>query len=388
MLLPKLFVKNYKDTESPAVRTAYGKLSGIVGIICNLFLFAGKFTVGFLAGSVSVQADAINNLSDAASSLVGFLGFRMASRPADADHPYGHARYEYLSGLIVSVLIIVIGVELLKSSIGKIISPEAVEFSWLTVGVLIASIAIKVWLSVFYRRMGKAISSGTLFASSADSRNDVVATSAVLIAMLVSHYTSVELDAWMGVAVALFILYSGAGIVKDTLDPLLGKAPSAEEVRHIHDKIMGYPGVLGTHDLMVHDYGPGRRFASAHVEMSAEADPLDSHDVLDTIERDFLKNDGLHLVLHYDPISVDDSVGEMRRWLSDLVRSIDPDLAIHDLRIVKGKTHTNLIFDCVHSAENKLTEAEIRKRVREEVWKTYPNYYCVITVESGYVSAK
>lgn len=287
--LVRLFVKNSRDTTDPAVRTAYGNLASWVGIFCNLLLCAGKFLAGTLSGSISIAADAVNNLSDASSSVVSLIGFKLGARPADDEHPYGHARFEYLAGLAVAVMVLVIGVELLKSSVDKILHPAAVTFSWVAMAVLAASIAVKLWMSLFNRTLGKRINSGSLIATAADSRNDVLTTSAVLVASLISHFANVELDGWMGAAVALFILYSGVGLIKDTIDPLLGLAPDPELVQHIHDKIMSYPGVLGTHDLMVHDYGPGRQFASVHVELAAEDDVMASHELIDDIERDFLK---------------------------------------------------------------------------------------------------
>lgn len=383
--LIKKFVKNYEKTGDTKVRIAYGKFSSIIGIICNTILFAGKITVGIISGSVSITADAVNNLSDASSSVISLLGFKLASKPADEAHPYGHGRYEYLSGLVVSVLILVIGVELLKEGISKIIEPSEVEFSWIIVGVLGASILVKLWMMLLNRRIGKRISSNTLIATAADSRNDVISTSAVLAATLISHYTSVELDGYIGVAVALFILYSGVGLVKDTIDPILGRAPSEEYVRHIHDIIMSYDGVLGTHDLMIHDYGPGRMFASVHVEMAAENNVLESHDVIDNIERDFLKNEGLHITVHLDPITTaDGSVGNLRAWISLKIKSINPELTIHDLRIVEGPTHTNVIFDCVAPHNICMTDAELKTAVSAIINETYENYYCVITIDRSY----
>ncbi len=381
------FVKDYENTQNPAVRAAYGKVSGVVGILCNAALFAGKIIVGTLSSSVSITADAVNNLSDASSSLISLLGFKLASRPADEGHPYGHGRYEYLSGLMVAVLIMVIGVELLKSSVVKIIHPEPVIFSWVGAGTLVFSILLKLWMAVFNTKTGKAIKSKTLIAAAVDSRNDVITTAAVLAAALISHFTNVELDGWMGLAVAAFILYSGFGLVKDTLDPMLGRAPEQEMVDLIRKKILSYPGVLGTHDLMVHDYGPGRQFASAHVEMAAEADVIASHDVLDNIERDFLKNDGLHMIVHFDPISTkDNAVNELRTRISELIKAIDSRLTIHDFRVVRGTTHTNVIFDCVMPHDMDMTEKELKQKISELISEEYPSYYCVITVDKSYAA--
>lgn len=386
-LLIKRFVKNYDDTENNAVRAAYGKLAGIIGIICNVILFLGKLIAGLLSGSVAVTADAVNNLSDASSSIISLLGFKLASRPADEEHPYGHGRYEYLSGFMVSVLIMVIGVELLRGSVEKVINPETVEFSYLIAGILLFSVLLKLWMMFFNKKIGKTINSDTLTATAADSRNDVITTIAVLAAMLISHFFDVELDGYMGIAVALFILYSGFGLVKDTMDPMLGKAPNEEQVNKIKNKILGYDGVLGTHDLMIHDYGPGRQFASVHVEMAAEADVLKSHDVIDNIERDFLKNDNMHMVVHYDPISTKDSiVNELRAWINEQIAHLDERLAIHDLRIVKGPTHTNVIFDCLVPHDMEIGEKEIKRFLRNVISEKYPNYYAVVTIDHSYAA--
>lgn len=386
-MLVRLFIKNRRDTTNPTVRAAYGNLASWVGIFCNLLLCTGKFLAGTLSGSISIAADAVNNLSDASSSVVSLIGFKLGARPADEEHPYGHARFEYLAGLAVAVMVLVIGVELLKSSAEKILHPAPVTFSWVAMGVLAASIAVKLWMALFNRTLGRRINSGSLIATAADSRNDVLTTSAVLIASLVSHFIHVELDGWMGVAVALFILYSGVGLIKDTIDPLLGVAPDPELVKHIHDKIMSYPGVLGTHDLMVHDYGPGRQFASVHVELAAEDDVMKSHELIDDIERDFLKNDRLPVVIHFDPIVTSDAqVGDMRRWLADAVKTIDPGLTIHDLRMVPGKTHTNVIFDCVTPPGFAMGSARLKEAIEKLVREKDPNYFCVITVESSFAA--
>ena len=342
--LVKRFIKNSTDVNDPAVRTAYGNLAGAVGIFCNVLLCAAKLAVGTLFGSISITADAVNNLSDASSSVITLVGFRLSAKPAD-EHPYGHARIEYLAGLAVSVMILVIGVELARSSIGKILSPTAVEFSLVTVAVLLLSIGVKLWMAAFNKKVGRRIGSAALEATAMDSRNDVISTAAVLAASVVSGLTGLELDGWMGLGVALFILWSGVGILKETVDPLLGEAPSEELTDYIGKKVMSYDGVLGTHDLMVHDYGPGRRFASVHVEMAAENDVMQSHDIIDNIERDFQENDHISLIIHYDPILTgDDAVGTAREWVKELVRSISPELSIHDFRMVQGPSHTNLIF--------------------------------------------
>ena len=384
-LLVKLFVKNHEQAQLPEVRASYGKLSGMVGIVCNVLLFAAKFLLGTLTASVAITADAFNNLGDASSGIVSFLGFKMASRPADKEHPYGHARYEYLAGLTVCVLILVIGVELLKESFLKILHPQPVTFSWVTVLILFGAIGVKLWLAVFNRNLGKRINSQTLLATAADSRNDVIATGAVILATILSHVTKLSLDGYMGLAVALFILYSGVNLVKETLDPILGKAADEELVKEIEKRIMGYPGVLGTHDLMMHDYGPGRLFGSVHVEVAAEEDVLKSHDMVDNIERDFLKELNIHLIVHMDPIvTKDESVRNLRHWLAKEVKKVHEELTIHDLRVVPGETHTNLIFDCVVPHGLSRSDEEVKEAIDLLVKETYPNYFCVITVDHSY----
>lgn len=385
--LVKKFIHDYENIHDINVRASYGKLSGKVGIFCNAFLFAVKFIMGTISGSVSITADAVNNLSDAASSVISLIGFKMAEKPADEDHPYGHARYEYLSGLTVAVMIILIGFELFKTSFDKVIHPSTVDFSIALVIVLAVSILIKLWMALFNKSLGKKINSSALEATAADSRNDVISTSAVLVAAVISHFFKINLDGYMGIAVAVFILYSGIGLVKDTLDPLLGKAPEPELVDYIQKKILSYDGVLGTHDLMIHDYGPGRKFASVHVEMAAEGDVLKSHDVIDNIERDFLSKDNLNIIVHYDPIvTKDDIVNDFRSWLMEQVKSIDPHLSIHDLRIVPGNSHTNLVFDCVMPHCINMSPSELKAEIRRLVNIKYPNYYCIITIDSSYAA--
>ncbi len=387
-LLLRTFIKNHENTGDVRIRSAYGKLAGTVGIILNVLLFAFKLLAGTLTGSVSITADALNNLTDASSGIISLLGFKLAAKPADPEHPYGHARYEYLAGLSVAVIVLIIGVDLLESAVGKIFSPTDVTFRWLTVIILSVSILVKIWLAFFNRRLGKAIHSEALIATGADSRNDAIATSAVLLSLLIARYFSVNLDGYMGAAVALFILYSGIGLLRETISPLLGRAPDPETVRSIEEKILSYPGVLGMHDLILHDYGPGRQFASVHVEMAAEDDVLESHDVIDNIERDFLK-EGLHLIVHYDPIAISDqATSELREWLTAEVRTIRPGLSLHDLRTVPGPTHTNVIFDLVIPHEYAPEEKVIKEKIREAVAQRYPNHFCVITVDHDFAGAQ
>lgn len=370
-------------------RTKVGALVGVVCITLNVLLCLGKGLVGVLSGSVSIVADALNNLSDASSNIVSVLGFKLASRPADPEHPYGHGRFEYLSGLVVAVLVLLIGVELVKSSVDKIIHPTDVEFSLALVGMLLGSMGIKQWMAHLNRVLGERINSETLLATAQDSKNDVLATGAVLACAIVARVTGVNLDAWAGLAVGLYIGWSGVELIRDTVSPLLGQAPDPELVSHIRSKIMSYPGVLGTHDLMVHDYGPGRQFASAHVEMAAETDPLESHDTLDNIEQAFKDDDGLIVTLHYDPIITNDPhVVDMRNKIDAMAKSLDGEASIHDLRCVPGPTHTNVIFDCLHPAECELSPGEFKAKLGEMVIAQYPDAVPKITVDEDYVSAE
>lgn len=387
--LIRTFVHDPEDVSSPEVRTSYGRLAGIVGIVCNVALCLFKGLVGIAAGSVSMVADAVNNLSDASSNVISLLGFKMASKPPDMNHPYGHGRYEYLAGLSVAALVVAIGFNLVTGSIRRIISPEPVEFGPFVVLALSVSILVKLWMMAFNLRIGRAIRSDALLATGMDSRNDVITTASVLAAAVISHFTGVQLDAWAGIAVGAFILWSGFDLLRKAISPLLGRAPSPELVQYIHDKIMSYPGVLGTHDLMVHDYGPGRQFASAHVEMSGSEGVYRSHDTLDNIEQDF-KREGLIMTLHYDPIVTDDpNVKDMRHWIDTSIKEqINPLLSIHDLRTVPGPTHTNVIFDCVRPAGLALTDSQLKKRISDIVTARYPKAVCKVTIDQSYVSPR
>lgn len=379
----RLMLKNSRDIQKPQMRSAVGKLSGLVGIVCNLLLAGGKFVVGFLSGSVSITADALNNLSDAASSIVTLIGFKLAERPADADHPYGHARYEYLSGLAVAVMIIVIGFELAKSSVGKILNPTAVEFSFLTACVLFGSILVKIWLFLFNSKMGKLIHSTTLIATAADSRNDVITTSAVLTAAVVEYFTTWQIDGFMGLAVALFILYSGIDLAKETISPLLGEGANPELQELITDYISSCPKVLGCHDLMVHDYGPGKRFASIHVEMDKDENPLVCHDLIDDMERECLKNHGVHLVIHYDPVVTNNpELERLYHLVTAILKVKDERMSIHDFRMVPGTEHTNLIFDITFPAELRGQENTIKSALEKALNDLGEGtYYTVITFD-------
>ena len=387
--LSRGFIKRPDDVKDAAVRTAYGNLASLVGMACNILLCIGKLLAGTLFGSIAIMADALNNLSDASSNVVSLIGFRLAAKAPDAEHPYGHARYEYLAGLVVSVTILAIGLSLLKESALKVLHPTPVAFSWLSIGVLAASILVKLWLSGFNRAVGKKINSETLMATAADSRNDVLTTGAVLLSTILCSLTGYGImDGIMGVGVAAFILWSGWGLVMDTLSPLLGESPSPELVEHIERTVMSYPGVLGMHDLMVHDYGPGHQFASLHVEFPAETDPLTAHDVIDNIENDFLKKDRLQVTIHYDPIvTADASVGVLRARLQEHARQLDPQLSIHDLRIVPGDSHTNVLFDLVFPAGYTGDIDQMLAKMCQFVKEQDPKYCCVVKVEQSYASA-
>ena len=383
--LLRTFVKNSDHPEDPKVRAGIGVLSGIVGILCNILLFGGKLAVGLLTGSVSITADAMNNLSDATSSVVTMLGFRLAERPADEDHPFGHARYEYLSGLAVSALILIIGVELAKSSLDKVLHPTAVEFGWVTAAVLGGSILVKLWMSLFNRALSKTIHSATLAATAADSRNDVITTAAVLLAAVIEHFTAFRADGWMGLAVSCFILYSGIGLAKDTISPLLGENADPELREKIVDNIRSCPKVLGFHDLMVHDYGPGQRFASIHVEMDRREDPMECHEIIDDLERECLKSHGVHLVIHYDPVVTDDpELDRMHVRVEQLLHTYDIRLGVHDFRMIPGKGHVNLIFDVVLPSDLRGREADITAALEKALNQgSDVTYYPVITFDQS-----
>ena len=363
-LLLRLFVK---DTDTPDGRARVGSLAGTVGIVCNLLLFLGKITAGLLSGSVAIAADGWNNLTDAASSIVTLVGFRFSRKPADAHHPYGHARAEYLSGLCVAVLILFIGVELAKSSLGKIFAPEPVELTALTIFVLVGSIAMKLWMALFVGKLGKLIGSKTLEATSADSRNDVITTSAVLVSCLIGRFFGVDIDGWSGLAVAAFILWSGYGIARETMSTLLG-----EQDRELAEKltalVLRHRGILGIHDLLIHDYGPGRCFASAHVELSAEEDPLVCHEIIDHLECDALRELNVHLVIHHDPVAVNDAEwGRLRSIVEAVAAGVDARLSVHSFRLVRGRGMPRLVFDLAvpYGMDQESVRLTLRERIVE-----------------------
>ena len=385
--LSSIFIKDRDNLESSSVRTAYGILCGAVGILLNVLLFAGKFFAGTLSGSIAITADAFNNLSDAGSSLVTLMGFRLGEQKPDSEHPFGHGRIEYLSGLLVSMLIILMGFELARSSADKILHPAPVEFSVLSIGILAVSICVKLYMCYYNRKIGKRINSAAMGATAMDSPSDSVATTAVLIATLVGHFAHLQIDGWCGILVALFILWSGLNAGRDTLDPLLGQPPSAEFVGSIRALTMAHKGVLGVHDLIVHDYGPGRRMISLHVEVPANENVLELHDEIDNIESELKRELGCEAVIHMDPIVVDDGVtDETRQKVAALVNCIDDQISIHDFRMVTGPTHTNLIFDAVVPFKFRLTDETVREKIRTAVRALDGNYYAVVNVERSYTA--
>ncbi len=380
------FVRNYNDTENTDVRQSYGRLSGIVGIATNTLLFFIKVTAGTVFHSISITADAVNNLSDCGSSVITLIGFKISAKPADIEHPYGHARFEYISGLIVSLIVFIVGLQLAESSVRKIISPEDAKYSFLAVIVLIVSILIKLWQSAFYKKTGSLIKSSALSAASADSRNDVVSTAAVLAGVLITEYTGFNPDGVIGLCVAGIIMFTGYKLIRETSDPLLGEAPPKELVDSIYSTIRGYDGILGIHDLNVHSYGPGRCFASVHCEVPAERDILESHDIIDNIERDFLSNKGIHLVIHMDPIITDDErTNGLKARVKGIIAGISPEIGMHDFRVVWGPTHANIVFDVCVRFGFPLDDDELKKKITEEIKKLNVNYFTVITVDHDYV---
>lgn len=387
--LVRHFVRDYQQVQDPAVRERYGVLSGGVGIFLNLLLSLGKFFAGVVTGSIAVTADAFNNLSDAGSSVVTLVGFKLAGQKADDGHPFGHGRIEYLAGLLVSLLILMVGVELGKTSIEKIIQPEEVAFSILSVGILVCSILIKLWMSLFNRKLGKRIHSAAMQATATDSLSDVVATSAVLAGTLIGHFAHVSIDGWIGAVVAVFILRAGWGAAKDTLNPLLGTAPDPELVKAIQQLVLSHEQVVGMHDLVIHDYGPGRRMCSFHAEVPEGDDIMEAHDAIDHIEREIQEKFGIETTAHMDPIATGDSeVVRLREQVSELVREIDPDMSIHDFRLTRGPRHSNLIFDVVVPHRCRLSDEEIRRRITEAAEQVVPGCYVVLQLDRSYVGAR
>ena len=385
-LLTRWFIRDRDNVTDPAVRRAYGQLCGLAGIGFNILLFIGKFLAGTLSGSIAITADAFNNLSDAGSSVITLLGFRLAGRKPDPEHPFGHGRIEYISGLIVSGLILLMGVELAKSSFDKILHPEAVDFSVIAIVILVVSIAVKLYMGMYNRQIGKKINSAAMAATAADCTSDSISTTAVLIAMLVAKFTGLKIDGYVGMIVAVLIVISGIKAAKETIAPLLGQAPEPEFVEEIEKIVMTHEPICGIHDLVVHDYGPGRVMISLHAEVPASGDILELHDVIDNAEAALRKELSCEAVIHMDPIVTDDGItSELRAKVAEMVKTIDPRMTIHDFRMVPGSTHTNLIFDAVVPHDMDITAQEVGERIRKMVSEMEGNYFAVVLVEHSYI---
>ncbi len=382
--LVRCFVKDPENVKDPAVRSAYGKMAGICGIAANVLLFLGKLFAGVLSGAVSVIADAFNNLSDAASAVITLLGFKLAEAPPDDEHPFGHGRMEYLSGLILGVLILLAGFELGKSSVTKIFHPEATDASWLALGILIAAIAVKLWMAVFYKNIGTRISSDTVLATGKDSRNDVLSTSFVLVAVLVEKFLGWKIDGYVGLLVTVLVLLTGISVMKESISPLLGQAPDPEMVEEIREMVLSYDGVVGIHDLMVHNYGPGRVIISLHAEVPAHEDILKSHDVIDCIEADMMKRFRAVACIHMDPVEVgNEAVDRLKVLTETVIGDIDERLSLHDFRVVFGETHTNVLFDVVIPFGYK-DEATLKDEIQRRLRLTDPRLNVVCKLEHQY----
>ena len=384
-LLLKLFAKLNKNTGKSRLREQYGVFASIVGIATNILLFIIKLVIGIIANSISIIADAINNLSDSGASIVTLVCFKISGKPADAEHPYGHARAEYISSLIVSFIIVILGFELIRNSIAKIINPETLVFNTVTILILVISILIKFWQSRFYKKIAQIIDSKALLATSVDSRNDVLATLGVLLGVIITNWTGFNLDGYIGVVIASLILISGIKLVMETINPLLGEAPTKDLVNKITQKILSYDGILGVHDLAVHSYGEGKCFASVHCEVPADKDFMESHDLIDNIERDFLKEDKIHLVIHLDPVVTnDEKTNRLKDQVEELIKQISPSISMHDFRVVWGVSHSNLIFDVVVPYAYESSEEELISLITEKIQQLNKNYYPVITIDRSY----
>ena len=386
--LVRRFVKNHEDTENPDVRTAYGILSSVVGIFCNVLLFGVKMTIGTLMRSMAVMADAFNNLSDAASSVTGFVGVKMANKPADKDHPFGHGRMEYIAALIVSFLVIEVGITFFKSSIEKIRNPEELAFSWISFIILALSVGVKLWLSVFNRVLGRRIDSKVMLATAADSMGDVITTTATLVSIIVCRFSGVNIDGVVGLIVSIVVIMSGISIARDTLEPLIGKGVDPKLYGEIKELVESYDGIVGTHDLIVHNYGPGRSMASIHAEVPRDVDIETSHEIIDRAEREVSKKLGLFLVIHMDPVEVHDArVLAIKEKLGRVLHALDDRLTFHDFRVVFGKEQINLIFDLVVPfTYNEEEELKLSQQVMALMQEVDARYQCVITMDRSFVA--
>ena len=384
--LLRRFVRDYDHTEDPQVRERYGTLSGIVGILLNLLLSGSKFLAGTLTGAISITADAFNNLSDAASSVVTLVGFRLAGQKADKDHPFGHGRMEYLAGLLISVLILMVGFELAKSSLEKILHPEAVEFSLVSAIILLISVAVKLWMCAFNRNLSRRIHSAAMAATATDSLSVAVATSVLFLGLLAGRFFSLPLDGWLGLAVAVFILRAGWGAAKDTIDPLLGQKPDPELVHAIEETVLSHPQIVGIHDLVIHDYGPGRAMMSFHAEVPMDSNILEAHDIIDHVERELMEKYHILTSVHMDPIVTNDTqVTKRRAMVERLVKEVQPECTIHDFRMTGGPHHTNLIFDVVAPHNLSISDQELRQAITQRIQKEDPTCFAVIQVDHLFV---
>ncbi len=389
-LLVKLFIKNNTNVENQKVRTAYGILSSIVGIICNIFLFGIKLTVGMVINSISVMADAFNNLSDAASSVISFIGVKLAGRPADKEHPFGHGRFEYISALAVAFLILQVGFSLFQSSFKKVLHPEEITFNPILVGILCVSVLVKVWMMLFNRKLGKRIKSTVMLATSADSMGDVIVTSATVISAVIAGLSGFKIDGYMGVVVSLFVMLAGFRIAKETLEPLLGQAVEREVYEKITNIVESYDGIVGTHDLIIHNYGPTRSMATIHAEVPNNINFEKAHEMIDSIERDVMEKLDLFLVIHMDPIEVNDEmVLEKKKLILGIIKELEEKATIHDFRIVNGEHQINLIFDLVLPySYTKEAEQKLLSRIVEEIRNSDARYQCIITMENSFIAEK
>lgn len=386
-LLAKIFIKDSQNTADSKVRVAYGYLCGAVGIALNILLFAGKIIAGTISGSVAVTADAFNNLSDAGSSIISLIGFRLASQKPDPHHPFGHGRFEYIASLIISIIIVLMGFELGKSSFEKIVAPQAVEYSAVTFAVLGASVLVKLYMFFYNNSVGKKIDSATMRATAMDSISDAVSTGAVLISAVIAMFTNLALDGWMGLVVAAFIMVTGFKSAKETIDSLLGTPPSPEFVKQIEDMTLQYDDIIGVHDMIVHNYGPGRTFVSLHAEVPSDGDIVAIHDTVDNAEREIAKELGCLVTIHMDPVDVhDEHTAQLRENVSEIIKQINPDITFHDFRVVSGPTHTNLIFDIVSPMDCGLSDQELADTIADKIHQCNESYFAVINVDKDFAS--
>ena len=384
-LLVKTFVKNSEDIDNPQVRQSYGVFAGIVGIICNVILFSFKFIAGIITGAVSISADAFNNLSDAGSSVITLIGFKMAGKSPDSEHPYGHGRVEYLSGLLVASIIIIMAIELFKSSVEKIMHPEVMEFSLLSVIILVGSILMKMWMALFNTRLGNKISSAAMKATATDSMSDCIATTVVLVSLFISSFSGYNIDGIAGVIVAVFVFLAGIDVANDTIQPLLGKPPEKEFVNEITSCILEDKRIMGIHDMIVHDYGPGRVFVTVHAEIPYEMDMLKAHDIIDMAEHKVSQKFHCGITIHMDPVVTDDaSINELKNVSQQVIQNIDPQISMHDFRVVTGPHRTNLIFDIVIPFGYKIPDEVLKKKIRDDIFAVKDNCYANITIDKSY----